>query len=51
MTRNMAIHQNAQGDNVTVLDTEEGFKVWNQEHAVEIGTAQTEEDARNMIEG
>lgn len=51
MARQNDTHHNDQGEQVSALHTDDGIKVWNHEHAVEIGTAQTEEDAKNMLNG
>lgn len=36
---------------VSALDTDNGFTVWNHEHAIVIGVANTEDDILNMING
>jgi len=42
---------NEDGKKVTIQETGDGYAVWDHEHAVEIGTADTLGDARNMING
>lgn len=49
MTKKMETTKNDKGENVTLLDTGDGIKVWNHEHGVEIGTAGDPESARQMI--
>jgi hypothetical protein len=54
-TRFHAYTTNTDGDTVSVLDTTDGhdagFMVWNHEHGVLIGVANTLDDADNMING
>jgi hypothetical protein len=50
-TRFHAYTTNADGDTVSVLDIDNGYAVWNHEHAVNIGVANTLDDALNMING
>lgn len=51
MARYSEKHINTKGETVTVLDTDTELTVYNNQHGVEIGTAGTAEDARQMIDG
>lgn len=51
MTRHHEYHINQAGETVSVLDIDTGYAVWNHEHAVEVGVANTLDDAQHMIEG
>jgi hypothetical protein len=51
MARQNSTHINANGTRVSILDTDTEYKVWDHESGQEIGTAATEEDAQNMING
>lgn len=51
MTSSHEVHINQTGEAVSILDTADGYNVWNHEQGEHYGTAGDPESARLMIDG